>query len=187
MLRKQIIFFQQKHIFLRDDDKKHLFVGLNLEKVCLETADLLHWKGRGGTRVAFCVEKVSHIGADLLRATSPLIPLLGHAAHSIIRNLLCYPCSVSVLGNSDSLFPGPCSFFGETGSKTGKDFGRSIWLLTAGGPSRPEPVSDQGPWQVDGKMFSLSGRYKTEASACAQMKSPSGWRQTIFDLSPQPL
>lgn len=61
MLRKQIIFFQQKHIFLRDDDKKHLFVGLNLEKVCLETADLLHWNCHGEARVAFCAEKVSHI------------------------------------------------------------------------------------------------------------------------------
>ena len=153
----------------------------------MKAADLLHWNGRGWARVAFCVEKVSHIGADLLRATSPLIPLFGHAAHSAIRGFLSAPCSVSVLVNSDSLFPGPYSFFGETGSKTGKDFGRSIWLLTAGGPSRPDPVSDQGPWQVDGKTFSLSGRHKTEVAACAQMKSPSGRRQTIFDLSPQPL
>ena len=67
MLRKQIIFFQQKHIFLRDDDKKHLFVGLNLEKVCLETADLLQRNDRVWAREAFCVEKVSHTGANLLQ------------------------------------------------------------------------------------------------------------------------
>ena len=54
--------FSNKNIFFCGmTTKKHLFVGLNLEKVCLETADLLHWNCHGEARVAFCAEKVSHI------------------------------------------------------------------------------------------------------------------------------